>query len=83
MIDLVLDSYGDILSLNELCEVLKISENIAYGLIKDKSISAFRIGHVWKIPKQCIIDYINTEIKASSLIKPITREINTCIIKGD
>ncbi len=48
----MLNDYGDILTLNELCEVLKISENVAYRLIREKSISAFKVGRIYKIPKK-------------------------------
>jgi len=54
----MLNDYGDILTLNELCEVLKISENVAYRLIREKSISAFKVGRIYKIPKKAVESYI-------------------------
>lgn len=56
----MLNDYGDILTLNELCEVLKISENIAYRLIRDSTISSFKVGRIYKIPKKAVESYILT-----------------------
>ena len=54
----MLNDYGDILTLNEFCEILKISENVAYRLIREKSISAFKVGRIYKIPKRAVESYI-------------------------
>lgn len=56
----MLNDYGDILTLNNLCEVLKISENVAYRLIRNNTISAFKVGRIYKIPKKAVEDYILT-----------------------
>ena len=50
--------YGDILSVDELCELLKIGKNTAYRLLKEERISATRIGRVWKIPKVAVVKYL-------------------------
>lgn len=56
----MLNDYGDILTLDELCEVLKISENVAYRLIREHTIPAFRVGRIYKIPKEAVTNYILT-----------------------
>ena len=59
----MLEQYGEILSLEELCEILAIGKNVAYRLLIGKEIKAFKIGKKWKIPKASIVDFIseNTE----------------------
>jgi excisionase family DNA binding protein len=56
----MLNDYGDILTLDELCEVLKISENVAYRLIREKTIPAFKVGRIYKIPQKAVEAYILT-----------------------
>ncbi len=56
----MLNDYGDILTLDDLCEVLKISENVAYRLIREKAIPAFKVGRIYKIPKKAVEIYILT-----------------------
>ena len=55
----MLEQYGEILSLEELCEILAIGKNVAYRLLIGKEIRAFKIGKKWKIPKTSIIDFIS------------------------
>ncbi len=56
--------YPDIVSTGELMEMLHIQKTKAYQLIHDGSIKTIRIGRDHKIPKQCIIDYLNNEMSA-------------------
>ena len=53
----MLESWDDFLTVEELCELLKIGYNAAYKLLNDGTIKAFRNGRVWRIPKQAVIDY--------------------------
>lgn len=57
----MLNSYGDILSVEELCEIMKISENVAYRLIREQTIPAFKVGRIYKIPKRAVEDFILSE----------------------
>lgn len=54
------NDYPDILSVNDLCEILCIGKNIAYMLLTSKQIKATRLNHVWKIPKIAVIEYVAT-----------------------
>lgn len=53
-----------LISIEELCSILKIGKNSAYKLIKSGKIKCFRIGRVWKIPKDSIDKYIREQINA-------------------
>ncbi len=49
---------SDLITVDELCELLFIGKNAAYALLNSKEIKAFRIGRVWKISRQAIYEYI-------------------------
>ena len=51
----MLDEYRDVLTVNELCEILMIGKNSAYALLGTHKIAAFRIGRCWKIPKDVFL----------------------------
>ena len=58
----MLENYPDILNLKSLCEVLNIGRNAGLKLLQSKQIKSFRIGLTYKIPKQSIIDYIESKM---------------------
>ena len=49
---------GEILTIEELMELLYIGKNTAYQLLKSGEIKAFKIGKVWKIPRESVNEYI-------------------------
>lgn len=55
---MTLERYADILTVEDLCDVLNIGPNAAYQLLNEKAIPAFRIGRRWKIPKEAVVEYI-------------------------
>lgn len=54
----MLNRYKDILTVEELCEVLKIGKNTAYALLKSGEIKSVKIGRVYKIPKKNVVKYL-------------------------
>lgn len=52
------DFAHEILTVEELMELLYIGKNTAYQLLQSGEIRAFRIGRVWKIPKEAVSEYI-------------------------
>lgn len=54
----LLEHYNDILTLDEMCEILNIGKNTAYRLLNSKEVNGFKIGHTWKIPKTFLEEYI-------------------------
>ena len=52
------DTYSDLITVDELCDMLAIGKNTAYNLLNTQKIKAFRIGRTWKIARQAVIDYI-------------------------
>ena len=55
---MVLKKYKDIISVEELCEILSIGKNTAYRLLKSGEIKSVRIGKVYKIPKKYLKEYL-------------------------
>lgn len=54
---------NELLSIEELCNILSIGRNAAYTLLKEQKIKAFRIGRVWKISRMAVEDFILTQSK--------------------
>lgn len=52
------ESYVELITIDELCELLMIGRSTAYSLLRNNDIKAFKIGKVWKIPKASIEQYI-------------------------
>lgn len=50
-----------LITVEELCEELLIGKNLAYKLLANGSIKGFRIGRIWKIPRQSINDFITQQ----------------------
>lgn len=53
----MLEQTDDFLTVDELCELLKIGHNAAYTLLNRGVIKALRNGRTWRIPKQAVIEY--------------------------
>ncbi len=50
--------YPDILTVDQLMELLHIGRNAAYGLLKSGEIKTMRIGRRYIIPKRSIVSFI-------------------------
>lgn len=59
------DEYNELITIDELCEILMIGRNTAYRLLNSGKLHAFRIGRCWKIPKNSVRQLL--ELKASIL----------------
>lgn len=54
----MLENYGDILTVEEACEVLRIGYNAAYDLLNNGKLKAYRNGRIWRIPRIAVESYI-------------------------
>jgi len=50
-----------ILSPAEAAELLYVGKNTIYRLIADGEIKCFKVGRIWKIPKESLIEYIRNQ----------------------
>ena len=51
-----------LMTLEELCDALMIGKNAAYRLLIEGKIKAFRIGRIWKIPRDSLQDYLKNKV---------------------
>lgn len=50
-----------LITVDELCEFLMIGKNAAYHLLQSGKIKCFRIGRIWKIPRESLDKYIREQ----------------------
>ncbi len=56
----MLEQYEDVLTIEDLKEILNIGRGSVYDLLNRGVIPALRIGRNWKIPKSAVIEYLNS-----------------------
>lgn len=54
----IFSSYPDVVSVEQLSQMLGISTKTAYKLLKEKKIKAITIGRTYRIPKIFVLDYL-------------------------
>lgn len=52
------DYYEEILTVQEMAELLKIGMNTAYKLVNSGEIESFRVGNSHRIQRSAVTDYI-------------------------
>lgn len=60
----LISDYSDILSPHEVKEILKIGTNQVYSILKSGELRSFKLGKQYRIPKKCLIEYINKKTGA-------------------
>ena len=63
---IMLNEYSEILTVEDVMEILNIGKNAAYDLFRNGEIKCFRLKNRWKVPKQAVVDYINNQSKLST-----------------
>ncbi len=48
----------DIMTFNECQKLLKVGKNTLLDLIHSGEIEAFKIDNRWKIPKECVLEFL-------------------------
>ena len=48
------NEYCDVVTIEELCEMLRIGRNKAYELLRSGKIHAFRCGRTWIVSKDAV-----------------------------
>ena len=57
----MLESFDDVMTVEETCEALRIGKNALYALLENKQLRGYRNGRVWRIPKEAVIEFIRTQ----------------------
>lgn len=52
---------SNLITVEELCDILLIGRNAAYQLLSSGKIKCFRINRIWKIPRESVNIYIQEE----------------------
>ena len=55
-----LSNYPPVLGVNDVAEILGVTSRTVRKMVKDRQIGSLRIGKRIKIPKDKLIDYLNT-----------------------
>ena len=55
----IFNKYPDVVTVEQLSNMLNISTKTAYILLKKNVINHFKIGRIYKIPKTHIMTYLN------------------------
>ena len=53
----MLQERPDVLTIEYLCEILKISTKTGYRLLKDGKIQSLKVGRSYRIPKAYLVAY--------------------------
>lgn len=53
------EHYPDILTVEEVCEALRMGFNAVYNLLNEGKLKAYKNGRVWRITKQALIQYVS------------------------
>ena len=57
----MLEQYQDIMTVYYVAEALFIGKNRVYELLGKGILKGFRIGRVWKIPREVVQEYIRSQ----------------------
>lgn len=52
--------YPDVMTVPQVAEALRIGRGTAYKLVNEKTIGSVRIGKKIRVPKQCLIEYVQS-----------------------
>jgi excisionase family DNA binding protein len=54
--------FNDVLTFTELMDYLAVGKNTAYRLLRTNQIKSARIGHIYKIPKVAVQEFLRTKM---------------------
>lgn len=54
----MLKDYPDVLTVEQVAQILNIGINAAYRLVNSQEIGYRRIGKSIRVPKVCVVDYL-------------------------
>lgn len=57
----IFKDYPDVVSVEQLMDMLQIGQVLAYKLVKSGEIKSRKVGREYKIPKVNVIAYLNKE----------------------
>ncbi len=52
-------SYPDVVTVNQVCKMLRLGRASVYALLQDKTLSHVRVGRKYVIPKLSVIGFVS------------------------
>lgn len=52
------ETYEDVMTVYDVAEALMVGKNRIYEMLESGEIEGIRLKHIWRIPKQNLINYI-------------------------
>ena len=59
----------DLLTVETLCQKLRVSENTAYQLLKTGQLKGFKVGRMWRIPQSSLDSYVVKQLTGKDVSK--------------
>ena len=56
------EQYPDILTVEEVCEALRMGYNAVYEILNSGKLKAFKNGRVWRIPRESLKEFIKGQV---------------------
>ncbi|MBE5879085.1 MAG: helix-turn-helix domain-containing protein [Lachnospiraceae bacterium] len=63
------EQYPEIMSVYDVSEALYIGKNRTYELLEEGVLKGFRIGRIWKIPRNNLEEYVIQQSRKNFMIK--------------
>lgn len=54
----MLTDYPDVLDINQVCEILRVSTKTGYALLHSGKIGSLKVGRAYRIPKVKLLEYL-------------------------
>jgi excisionase family DNA binding protein len=61
----------DILTVKELCELLRIHPSTLYKLLRQGKIPSFRVGNEWRFRKDAIMRWLSEKSEGASKVRKV------------
>ena len=56
--NIMLNDYPDVLTIEQMCAILKVSTKTGYKLLNDNKITCIKVGRAYRVPKVHILSYL-------------------------
>ena len=56
---LMLKDYPDVMSIEQMCEVLRISTKTGYRILREGKVQSMKVGRSYRIPKAHLLTYLS------------------------
>lgn len=65
---ITLKEYPDIMSIEQMCDILRISTKTGYRILREGKICSIKVGRAYRIPKAHLFTYLCIGLKASAKV---------------